>query len=155
MIDLPDMARKLRRDAGRRSRELQGAERRLDHYKLVLSVARHGDPAALARAEQSMRATFGDSFVDGHSLFRAGSDPVDKWHLTASWTRMTEPSDAAHMLLGQMLLALGIPEDARHGEHKDAVDYGNGTVSAATTHWMWAEPADGAAEQQAISADSP
>src|SRR5271170_5004269 len=103
MHDLKEMAFRLRRDAGRRSRSLEGAERRLEGWKLVLSVARHDDSDALARATESMRATFGEEFVDAHPLFQktegASNTSVDKWHLMTSWVRSEPPSPAMRALL--------------------------------------------------------
>jgi hypothetical protein len=142
MTDLQEMAFRLRRDAGRRSRSLEGAERRLEGWKLVLSVARHDNATALTRAAESMRATFGDAFVDGHPLFQkldGVSESLDKWHLMASWVRSRPPSTAMRALLAEILPLLGIPENSRDGKDHETVAYPTGEHFPACTHWMWGE----------------
>jgi len=155
MLDLKEMAFRLRRDAARRSHSLEGAERRLEGWKLVLSVARHDDPNALTRAEESMRATFGDEFVAKHRLFKktdeAHEGPLDKWHLTASWVRSQPPSPPMRALLTEMIAMLAIPEDSRQGKDRESVLYPSGENFPACTHWMWGEKAPQAKSASELS----
>lgn len=139
MEDLAEMARKLRRNALRLG-YFDAAERFLGGWKLCLSAGR---PTAAddAQAEATMRKTFGEEFVRKHKEVGPKTDPLDRllvhWHLSAAWHRGVAPNEHERRQLDTMVVALGVPEDARRGEQ---------LVTGApvqVTHWRWKESPGG------------
>lgn len=137
---LPEIARKLRRDARRNAHTHEPAERRLDGWKIILSLARHDDAKAIAIAKDVARAAFGEDFVT--QRFSDPSDaPLDRWHLMVSWQRTIAPTETHRARVVALILALDIPEAYREARVHDAVMYSGGDVSPGSSHWMWPEAA--------------
>lgn len=61
------------------------------------------------------------------------------WHLSASWRGgFSEKNGRTHLV--ELLVALGVPEDARAGIKPIKVFNPNGQQSPQVTHWMWKDP---------------
>jgi hypothetical protein len=135
---LSEIARKLRRDARRNAHTHEPGERRLDGWRLTLSLARHDDFKAIAIAQDVARAAFGNDFVS--QRFSDSPDgPVDRWHLMVAWQRTTAPTAAHRERVVAFILALNIPEAYREARVHDAVMYPGGDVDPGSSHWMWPE----------------
>jgi hypothetical protein len=135
MIDTPaDIARRLRRDA--RNKRL--AERYWAGWKLSLTwgpIAEAFEPERTAFARAAASELLGEPWTEAHSAMTAEAER-DLWHLSVSW-RGTYPVADGKRLLGELIVALGVPEDKRAGYQPVRVLGPDGRQSPQVTHWIW------------------
>ena len=136
MIDSPaDIARRLRRDA--RNKRL--AERYWAGWKLSLTWGpieeAFNDPARTAFAREAASRLLGEPWTEAHSAMTAEVER-ELWHLSVSW-RGTYPVADGKRLLGELIVALGVPEGQREGTQPVRVMRPDGTQSPQVTHWVW------------------
>jgi len=139
MIDPPaDIARRLRRDA--RNRHL--AERYWAGWKLTLTfgpIAEAFEPTRIAWAREAASELLGQPWTETESVM-AVEHERNLWHLSVSW-RGAYPADDGKRLLGELIVAMGVPEDKREGIQPMRVLAPSGASSPQVTHWIWREQA--------------
>jgi len=147
MIDPPtDIARRLRRDA--RARRL--ASRFWAGWRLELTFGpfeQAVEPERAAAAMTTAAALFEQAYgkpppADNPAFGSAASAEMqrDLWHLSVSW-RGTYPAADGKRLLGELIVAMGVPEDKREGIQPMRVLTPGGASSPQVTHWIWREQA--------------
>lgn len=135
MIDPPsDVARRLRRTA----RDKRLADRYWAGWKLSLTfgpiVAAFGVKQT-AMAYRVAAELLGQQVADV-DLVAANAAQRDEWHLSASW-RGAYPAADGRRLLGELIVALGVPEAKRAGQQPLRVRGADGVASPQVTHWTW------------------
>lgn len=134
-----DVARRLRRDARQREAVRYWAGWRfaltLGHYETAFDPARAA--AAKRAATEIMEAVTGEPYETTPEAEAAAIESQrDLWHLSASW-RGNHPVEEGKRLLGELLVALGVPEEKREGEQIARTFVPGGRPSPQVTHWMW------------------
>lgn len=135
MIDLPsDVARRLRRTA----RDKKLVDRYWAGWKLSLTFGPIADamsPLDVAMARATASKLLGRPWTEADTK-RAAEVERDEWHLSASW-RGAYPAADGRRLLGELIVALGVPEAKRAGQQPLRVRGADGVASPQVTHWTW------------------